>query len=554
MITRPNLALVNLKKRADDSKSDPLFIRDTFVDVANTMDLLQNRNPQIVLGRRGSGKTHTLLALADRARTNGDIVVFLDLRDVGSNSSIYGSPSLTLAERGTRLFLDVASAIHEELRAAFYTANKDPDLLGDPDVPQRLDEFAQAATEVRLQGSTGTTITSRLSHTDDSGGSIDVTASKMGIGLSQQSTNRTEDERQIRQEGHEQQYVHFGRLRVAAQQLLDSFKPRRLWLLLDEWNSIPEDLQPYVGDLLRRALMAVDGLTLKIGAIQHRSAWTLPRTGSNYVGLELGSDIFADVNLDEFQVGFGRELARRFFRELIFKHVIAELEVGTRGQMLLFADEQDFINQVFQRDKAFEELVDSAEGVPRDGISIVGLAAQTAREKRIAVPHVRDAARRWHEESKLPVIEADEAARRLMYYIVDAVIEGRKTRGFVVRQAETRDDPLFSFLVDQRLLHRIRRSISSHDEPGVRFDAYVVDYGFYVDRKATRSEPLPLLFADASGQSIDVREVPTVDYRSVRTAILTLSDFYQMKGRVTSRRTVRRTRRPPSDQPTLDLD
>jgi hypothetical protein len=233
VITRPNLALVNLKKRADDSKSDPLFIRDTFVDVANTMDLLQNRNPQIVLGRRGSGKTHTLLALADRARTNGDIVVFLDLRDVGSNSSIYGSPSLTLAERGTRLFLDVASAIHEELRAAFYTANKDPDLLGDPDVPQRLDEFAQAATEVRLQGSTGTTITSRLSHTDDSGGSIDVTASKMGIGLSQQSTNRTEDERQIRQEGHEQQYVHFGRLRVAAQQLLDSFKPRRLWLLLD---------------------------------------------------------------------------------------------------------------------------------------------------------------------------------------------------------------------------------------------------------------------------------------------------------------------------------
>jgi predicted transcriptional regulator len=503
------------------------------------MDLLLTRNHQIVLGRRGSGKTHTLLALAQRTRAVGDLAVFIDLSQLGSNSSVYGDPELSLSERGSRLFLDIALALHEELHRSVY----DPGRLGAqpedavatlqrrPDLPQRLDELAEAATDVRIVGPTERvdTVEATREHGREAG--LDLGLREARTSVSYSSHDGARAERQTKQSGDPRHYVHFGRLKDAVTKVVESFLPRRVWLLLDEWNSIPLDLQPYIGDLLRRALMPIDGLVVKIGAIQHRSNWVLHGSLGSYTGLELGSDIFAEVSLDEFQVGFGRTLAQRFFRELIYKHVIAELGLEQNrksvGQLKLplFNNEADFLEKVFRGDKAFEEFVDSAEGVPRDGIAIIGLAAQSADAQRITVPHIRDAARRWHEESKLPVIERHAQARLLLNYILDIVIDQRKTRGFVVRQTES-TDALFSFLVDQRLLHRIRRSIASHDEPGIRFDAYVVDYGFYVDRRTTKSEPLPLEFEDPSGRTVAVREVPTVDYRSVRKAVLSLATFY----------------------------
>lgn len=534
MLSPANLALVRLKKRADISKTDPDFVRETFVDVANTMELLQTQNHQIVLGRRGSGKTHTLLAFAERMRGRGDMVVFLDLKDIGSNASVYDDPTLSFAERGSRMFLDIAASLHEELRSAVYDSTEGLDILKrNPMLPQMLDALATAATDVRLVGPREESDTVRRSSWDRQETVAALQPPSVTASYSRSKESGSFREQEVRQSGEPRHYVHFGQLKLATQNVIAAFAPREMWLLLDEWNAVPRDLQPYLGDLLRRALMTVRGLTVKVGAIQHRSKWAIELDSGSYIGLELGSEIFAEVNLDEFQVGFGRALAQRFFKELIYKHVVAELTFDSRrrsrGQLVLFASKEDFLVQVFTGDKAFEELVDSAEGVPRDGISIVGLAAQTAESSRIAVPHVRDAARRLHAEQKMPAIERTEDARSLMNYIVDTVIDQRKTRGFVVKQSETRDDSTFSFLVDQRLLHLIRRSIASHDEPGVRFDAYVVDYGFYVDRRATRSDPLPLELRGANGELVDLREVPTVDYRSVRKAVLSLSEFYSRR-------------------------
>ena len=86
-------------------------------------------------------------------------------------------------------------------------------------------------------------------------------------------------------------------------------------------------------------------------------------------------------------------------------------------------------------------------------------------------------------------------------------------------------DSLLHALLDDRLVHLVRRGISSRDHPGVRFDAYVLDFGFYVTRRATRGQPLPLKVADAEGNIVDLRDVPGADYRSVRNAVLDFSLF-----------------------------
>lgn len=76
-------------------------------------------------------------------------------------------------------------------------------------------------------------------------------------------------------------------------------------------------------------------------------------------------------------------------------------------------------------------------------------------------------------------------------------------------------------------MHVIKRSISGQEEPGVRYDAYKLDYGCYVDLLATTKAPIHQLFdteedPDELGASI---KVPTDDYRAIRRAILDLADF-----------------------------
>jgi hypothetical protein len=46
----------------------------------------------------------------------------------------------------------------------------------------------------------------------------------------------------------------------------------------------------------------------------------------------------------------------------------------------------------------------------------------------------------------------------------------------MVNQKAT-DAPLLRALFDARLLHVVRRGYSAQDEPGERYDAYVIDYG-----------------------------------------------------------------------------
>jgi len=65
--------------------------------------------------------------------------------------------------------------------------------------------------------------------------------------------------------------------------------------------------------------------------------------------------------------------------------------------------------------------------------------------------------------------------------------------------------------------------------PGVRYDAYKLDYGCYVDLVNTVRAPQTLL---ATGTHDDRSEVPQDDYRAIRRAILDIDEFYHQSGQV----------------------
>jgi hypothetical protein len=340
------------------------------------------------------------------------------------------------------------------------------------------------------------------------------------------STSDTADEtvaRRVQRHGVERHRIHFGAVAHLIGEVIIALGVGRLWVLVDEWSSVPLDLQPLLGDLIRRALFPVQRVTVKIGAIEQRSDFRVGLPAGDHLGIEVGADAAADVNLDDFMVfGNDAERAKEFFATLLYKHVVVALaDLGLQDEAP--SNPTQFVQRAFTQRNAFDEYVKAAEGVPRDAINIIAMAATRANDDLISVPHLRAAARAWYQRDKEAAL-GDEA-RELLVWIVQEVLGERQARAFMLQQGEDRRHPLILSLYDARVLHLIRRGISARDQPGVRFNGWSLDYGCYVDLISTVKAPQGLFEVKESDDDASFVEVPSDDYRSIRRAILDLEKF-----------------------------
>ncbi|MCA3718997.1 MAG: hypothetical protein IM674_12170 [Brevundimonas sp.] len=384
--------------------------------------------------------------------------------------------------------------------------------------PDRLtalvDELRQSITTMRIIGETNREEESAAEKAVAIKGGMGLNPASWGASVGGSKASRTNEVGKVSRSGEETLHLDFGSIASATKALVDELQFDRLWLLLDEWSEVPFDLQPYLADLLRRTVITLQKVTIKIGAIEHRSVFSISRPRGEYVGLEVGADIFADLNLDNFLVfDNDQDKATHFFKTLIFAHyksVVPETPIAT-------ADE--FIASVFTQWAAFEEFVRAVEGVPRDALNLASSAATKAFGEKISINHVRLAARDWYQQDKSAITRSTPELSALLAFIVDEVIGKRRARAFLYSSASKHE--LIERLFDNRLLHVLKRNISSHDEPGQRFDVYKIDYGCYVDLINTSKAPEGLFVANDD----EVIEVPRDDYRSIRRAILRDEDL-----------------------------
>jgi hypothetical protein len=513
---RINAAFLGVQRRAEAVDRQTLV--QTFVDIGALFTVLSSRDHQVVYGRRGTGKTHALLYLAEQAKKDGAIPVYVDLRYIGSSGGLYADTGIPIPQRATRLLLDVLGSIHESLLT--YAVDAAMDLAA---VGPALDELASAATEVEVLGEIH--VESKQAdgkEQQDSTSSKFVLQSKPAVEFGSASALKTSSqfETKVAESGTPRYRVHFGSTSKALAELVKAAKPARLLFVLDEWSAIPLDLQPYLADLIRRAVFPVPGITVKIAAIEQRSNFKIG-SHSDYTGIEIGADASADVDLDDYMVfDNNAERAVQFFQELIFRHYKSEAMLKPE-----FGSSDDLIQAAFTQRNAFEDFVQSAEGVPRDAFNVLSIAAQRNMNDKISIPTIRVAARTWFQRDKDGAIRSNPDAQDLLHWIIDEVIAHRRARAFLLK-SNTRH-PLIDALFDARLLHVMKRSISGQEEPGVRYDAYKLDYGCYVDLLATTKAPTHQLF-DTEEDAEDVGatvKVPTDDYRAIRRAILDLTEF-----------------------------
>lgn len=355
---------------------------------------------------------------------------------------------------------------------------------------------------------------------NDSSLGFNASTSNIGVNVNDKSTSINEKEKTTEFEIEEFEKIIFPDLHHYLQRVLKE-ADTDLVLIIDEWSAIPLDIQPYLAEFFKKSFIPVPEVILKIGALEYRSNFTIPREKHNYIGFELGSDISTNLDIDEYFVydRNPREITKTF-AEILFKHIKSELSENYLSQAYNINTINQLLQTLFTGQPAFDELVRASEGVVRDFINIFTLAffdAQRKNSNNIDKKVVIEASRQWFENDKAKNL--DNQLHEKVRLIIDEVIGKRKARSFLVSR-ELEQNPIIQKLFDARVIHIVKKGYSDKDNPGIRYNIYSLDYGTYVDLINTSKQPqIEFEFIE----TLDTEEfiVPFDDKRSIRRIILT---------------------------------
>lgn len=267
-----NRLLSLIPKRAESRQARELS--ETFVDAGIAL-ALESVDHQVLFGRRGTGKTHALRYVETSVGTRGDIAIYLDLRTIGSPQGVFADgDELPAVDRAASLLVDLLGAFHDALLEA---ALNDDRLLVDRHFVDRLDRLAESITRIRVDGEVE--IAREDERADRASDRADLAA---GLGRTPAlqfgiSHRRDGEARQLTKEvrrGSERIGLHFGEVAAALRELAGSLtSAARVWLLLDEWSSVPHPVQPHLAEFLVRCILPLQPFTVKIAAIEQQSAF-----------------------------------------------------------------------------------------------------------------------------------------------------------------------------------------------------------------------------------------------------------------------------------------
>ncbi len=475
-----NTLIMKVARRAENAPADVL--RDAFVPVRSLMAHLESSEHHILFGRRGTGKTHLLRYLQDQKTAEGALAIYLDLRKVGSPDDLVAAQPGGFSEQATGLLVDVVEHIHTGIYEQVLDDRWSPLLA---EISGGLDALADAATRIRVVGETEVEELQDVRTQTERSTAGDLTLGRESRlswkdeRRSQQSKRRSE--RKVSR-GHETHHVLLGPLSGAIQTLARALAPHQLWVLFDEWSALPPDLQPLMADLLRRTFFATPGVVVKISAIHGRSRFADTEGTGAPVGLELGADTAASLDLDDFLL-FRNDVASTldFYAALLFRHLYATAVRADRPEQAAVRgidSPERLVARLFAGPDSFHNLVLGAEGVPRDALQIAGLAAGTAYNQQIGSLHVATATRDFFlrdKEGNIP-----RSAQRVFTNLIEQCSR-QQSRIIPLRRDGESNEEVIQRLYDARLIHRVRQGVSLDPQhPAEVYDVYVIDYGCFL--------------------------------------------------------------------------
>ena len=482
------------------------------------IERLNNNSNQLIVGRRGTGKTHLIGTFHEivesESQHQNDLSVFISILEVRPQT-----PAMFLETDSKFTSKQVAKELYASfLRILF---NKFLDCVTrrlselNKNTPKDLfkpiwEQVNHQLTELLEEIESGTSYETerksmtqiRKEHSGNAGAEVQAELSlkninpsaKVGIGVSRRDSTSSSEVENI--EVTAVFATDLTRVRNLIHEIIDCLHIDRLFILIDEWMELekrtPSQIQPHFAQLLKTTFFNSATIAVKIASVWHETSLYNKDDLNRSEGIQSGHDITTAADLDTAFLNTEEEVYD-FCKMLLFKRVshvckkISVLEID--GKI-----DDEFITELFDNKINFKMFISASHGIPRDLMNLFQTCSikihRDFEKDCINKDVISEISRKIYRTDKRKRIRPDSTAHKLLAEI-NSYMEKRHRRLFLVNSAESSCDALRK-LVDEELVHQIPSAIV-HRDVSDDFKAYHIDFGNYVDFIQAKSVPIDKL-------------------------------------------------------------
>jgi len=491
-------AVTGIKQRAERQNSLDIVSR-TFVD-SGILTEIDNGNHQVIFGRRGTGKTHLLRMLQTVVDSSKHCSCFVDCRVMGSTAQ-FTDDTLSIKHRSFSIFQDILSEIHDLLlnKIVELDTENSEKLLSDLDlfsaeytIPQEAIKSVNFSNEVKSGDSK-----------DENAGVGASLAGKIGFDLSRKRT--TSDDNSETSSYSVELDKKSGFLSISK--LLNGITSNLegdLYIMIDEWSSIPLDIQPYLAEFIKRSLLPCSNVVVKIAALEFRSNF-FNSAKSSSVGIELGADVSTSPSMDSlYSFSQDPQIIENNFSEMLYRHISAELPHEYLRKRFNISNGETMMDTIFE-EEAFMTLTQASEGVIRDLINIFIIAFSRLQKlktyqsrTKISKEVIYEATKQWFDRDKLQGL--NDILQEKYFKIIKLAVTKNKSRYFLLHKS-VKNTEILEQLIDLRVIHHVSSSFMSLYNDAEIYKVFNIDFGSYAslmefDHK-TKYEEVPFFDIDS---------------------------------------------------------
>ena len=464
-------------------REDPQEAVVSFYD-CNIITHLTNFNDQIIQGRRGTGKTHILLALKNKLENENCHCIYFDCKVTGSAAEIADS-SLPEKHRVVHLMRDFLYYLYADLQKYYDEKIKQ-------DIDARLIDIELLLKQLLNEcHSTGQITKEYEKHTNTrqkDTKAVNDTIKMPPLNPFTTEINYTEDRQQEQEScvAHNTSGISYGKIvfpnvnqcLVQLAKLTD----KNFIILIDEWSNLPLDIQPHFAEFLKCCFMGSRRITLKIAVVKGRTQYCI-RNNNHVYGFEVGAEISVAMDLDDIYMYDKNP-------EKVIKHLYQILLTHLKAKGVMENMDVDYFKQTLFKDyRSSILLVRASEGNPRDFISIVnnciieieGIDRNYGSDNQdnwINSKIIFDAATAWYQNDKESALSLSQ--KQLLSEIIHYVVQQNHTRGFVIDEAYLHHEGIKG-LIDARVLHVMKTGAYFPNLSKYTMAILVLDFGTYAN-------------------------------------------------------------------------
>ncbi len=463
-----------------------------YVDIGDHLARISAPQHQILLGRRGSGKSCLMIHYLNLARRERVLPIYiladeyktLTYPDILIRLLIHIEEEL-LKSRSIlgRLFLREAA-----LKNSLASLRR---LLDAPGTAEIVEDKKRASSS-RMSSEVGGSGVGKASLESGSESS-----------LARSSTFREEKLEALERQLHDH--------KRAIDEFIVRSRFERSCLLLDDFYLLPRQQHADIIDYLHRLLRDTH-LYLKLATIRHRT--TLSRNHPQTIGVELSQDV-EELSLD------------KTLDDVVSTQGYLASMINLLGQKV---DIPEVTSSHFNRD-ALQSLTLASGGVPRDFLNIFVNAVEAAVHggtlNWLTPKWVWKGAGRLTYQTKLSHLreDADEATPGIERVFVDLIRlclkEKRKTT-FLISQEETQRFPvqhdIMQQLMDMKLIHVVEADTSAASGRPGRYEAYALDFSLFMEPRRRNIEITQFWERGEDGHKKGIRESPVYSLERLKSA------------------------------------